>query len=199
LSRDPVSRDRVTTDILADGGTVTEPGLTPQQRVTQVAALQRQADDAMAALTDRVAAAKKVREQALAVSGEASSRDGTIRVVVDSTGVVTSLTLAPSVFERGTPERLGVAIVATVQEAAAKARAAMTAAMEPIRADGAAARAATAAVPGLEELRFGVPEVPRTAVDPTGEQDPWRPEPEPAPRRRDDDSNDQADWLEGPR
>jgi DNA-binding protein YbaB len=184
----------VTTDIFADGGTVTEPGLTPAQRVARVAALQREADDAMAALTDRVAAARTVSERALTVSGEASSRDGTVRVVVDPTGVVTSLTLAPTAFERGTPERLSTAIVATAQEAAAKARAAMTDAMAPIRGPS----AATAAIPELDALRFAVPEVPRTAVDPTGEQDPRRPGTEPAPRAPDGESNEQADWLEGP-
>ena len=158
----------------------------------------------MSALRERVAAARQVREQALAVSGEATSGGGTIRVVVDSTGVMTALTLAPSVFDRGTPERLSSAIVATIQAAAAKARAGMAEAMAPIRDGGATASAATAAVPELAGLRFDVPEVPRTAIDPTVDRDPWQAEqPEPAsppppPRPVEPAPDDEAEWPERP-
>jgi DNA-binding protein YbaB len=147
---------------------VTEPGLTPEQRVARVRELRQEADAAMSAYQSRIAAAGQARERALGVTGQASSRDGSVRVTVDSTGVVTGLELAPSALEKYTPEKLSTAIVATIQEAAAQARATMAEAMAPLRESGAAARAATAGVPELAALRFEVPAVPRTATDPTG-------------------------------
>jgi DNA-binding protein YbaB len=163
---------------------VTGPGFTPER----VADLQRQADDTMSALQERITAAAEVRERAMSVSGSASSEDGTVTVVVDSTGVVTSLTFAPSVFDRNTPDRLASTVVAVIQQAAARARADMTEAMAPIRAGADAARRAAAGVPELSALRFDVPEVPHTAVDLSGAQDPWAgvtpAEPE-RPKRRD--------------
>jgi DNA-binding protein YbaB len=163
---------------------VTEPGLTPEQRLARVADLQQQADSAMATLRKRIAAAGEARDLAREVSGEATSQDGAVRVKVDSTGVVTALNLAPSAFDRSTPERLATTIVATIQKAATTARAGMTEAMAPLRAGGDQARAAMAGIPELDSLRFDVPEVPRTAVDPTN-QDPWaatrEPEPEEEP------------------
>jgi DNA-binding protein YbaB len=167
---------------------VTGPGFTPEL----VAELQRQADDTMAALQERITAAAGVRERAMSVSGSASSDDGTVTVVVDSTGVVTSLTFAPSVFDRNTPDRLASTVVAVIQKAASKARADMADAMAPIRSDADAARKAAAGVPELSALRFDVPEVPHTAVDLSGSQDPWAgvtpAEPERPKRRRDEEA-----------
>jgi DNA-binding protein YbaB len=152
---------------------VTEPGLTPEQRVARVNELQQQASAAMTNLRATVAAAGEARQRALAVSGEAGSRDQTVRVKVDSTGVLTSLTIAPGTFEKTTPERLAATITATIQEAASRARSDMAEAMAPLREGAGRAGTATAAVPELRELRFGVPEVPRTATDPTTSGDPW--------------------------
>jgi len=148
---------------------VTGPGFTPER----VAELQRQAADTMTALQERITAAAEVRERAMSVSGQASSQDGTVTAVVDSTGVVTSLTFAPSTFDRNTPEKLASTVVAVIQQAAAKARADMAEAMTPIRAGGDAARKAAAGVPDLSALRFDVPAVPHTAVDRSGQQDSW--------------------------
>lgn len=142
---------------------MTEPGFTPKR----VAELQQQAADTMAALRERITAAVQVHERAMSVSGEARSQDGTVTAVVDSTGVVTSLTFGPSTFDKNTPEKLASTVVAVIQQAAARARADMAAAMAPIRA-GADAR-----VPELDALRFDVPPVPHTAVDRSGPADPW--------------------------
>jgi DNA-binding protein YbaB len=143
---------------------VTEPGFTPKR----VAELQRQAADTMAALQQRITAAAQVHERAMSVSGQASSQDGTVTAVVDSTGVVTSLAFGPSTFDRNTPEKLASTVVAVIQQAAARARADMAEAMAPIRAGGDAVH-----VPELDALRFDVPAVPHTAVDRSGSQDPW--------------------------
>ncbi|HEY3606923.1 MAG TPA: YbaB/EbfC family nucleoid-associated protein [Pseudonocardiaceae bacterium] len=166
---------------------MTEPGFT----AARVAELQREADGTMAALADRITAAAQVRERAMSVSGKASSQDGSVTVVVDSTGVVTSLTLAPTVFDRTTPEKLASTLVAVIQQAATRARTDMAAAMAPLRAGGDAARKAAAGVPELSALRFDVPEVPHTAVDRSGAPDPWagvtpdaEPTPAPAPGSR---------------
>jgi DNA-binding protein YbaB len=150
---------------------MTEPKASLEQRTAE---LQRQADTAMAHLKSRIAGVREAQQQAMLATGEATSKDGVVRVVVDNTGVVTSLTLAPSAFDRGTPERLAQTVVATIQSAAAQARGRMSEAMAAIRADDAdevSSAARGAASLGIAPLP--VPEVPRTAVDPTGQQDGW--------------------------
>jgi DNA-binding protein YbaB len=147
-----------------------EPGLPPEQLPARVAELREQADQAMAALRERVAAAQQLRAQAAGTTGEASSGDGRVRAVVDMTGVVTSLTFAPSVFDHSTPASLASTVVATIQAAAAKARATVNEAMAPLKTDR-----SPSSVAGLAELRDGsldVPSVPRTAADPTVPQEP---------------------------
>jgi DNA-binding protein YbaB len=156
----------------------------------RVAELRQEADKAMAALRERVTAARELQQQAMGATGEASSGDGRVRVVVDATGVVTSLTFAPSVFDTTTPETLATTVVATIQAAATKARTKVTEAMAPIRADGEPARAGVAGIPELQGLRFGVPEVPMTATDPTAQQDVWL---EPARPPADESGDSSAD------
>lgn len=161
---------------------MTEPAPTPEQSIAQrTAEYQRQADEAMAHLKSRIEGVKAAQQQAMGVTGEATSKDGVVRAVVDSTGVVTSLTLAPSAFDRGTPERLAQTVVATIQSAAAQARGRMSAAMAEIRGeDSGLAKSAAQGAATLGIAPLPVPEVPRTAVDPTGQQDGWGAAPEPA-------------------
>ncbi|HEX5402865.1 MAG TPA: YbaB/EbfC family nucleoid-associated protein [Pseudonocardiaceae bacterium] len=159
-----------------------EPTPSPEQSLEQrTAELQQQAGDAMAHLKARIAGVRQAQQQAMQANGEATSRDGVVRVVVDGTGVVTSLTLAPSAFDRSTPDRLAQTITATIQSAAAQARGRTSAAMAAIRGDdkGLLSSAAKGAA-GLGVPPLPVPEVPRTAVDPTGQQDGWA-VPPPAP------------------
>jgi DNA-binding protein YbaB len=124
------------------------------------------------------ATAARVREQqraALSVNGTARSQDGTVRAVVDATGVVTSLDLEPSVFARSTPDKLARTVVATIQAAARQARTQLDASQQSMRAphEGVLAKAAQGAGRlGLPAV--GVPEVPSTAVDPTGDTDDWQ-------------------------
>lgn len=157
------------------------PGVDLASEQARVAGLRGEADEVLRGLHEKLAAVREAQRDALATTATATSRDGSVRAVVDATGVVTSLVFAPSAFERGTPERLAQTAVATIQEAARQARAATSRALAPVRGPGSGALAAAArAVPGLDAL--AVPEVPRTAVDP-GEGDPWRREPERAPER----------------
>lgn len=174
-----------------------EPDLSADERIKQLYA---EADSTMKQFNDRMATVRQAQQQALAATGEASSQDGSVRASVDSTGVVTALTIAPSAFERTTPERLAQTVVATIQRAAAQSRGQASAALVPAAPEqGLSAKAAEAlAEYGIPKV--GVPEVPRTAVDPTlpdttyeqppvdtARQDAWanghavETEPEPAP------------------
>jgi DNA-binding protein YbaB len=144
---------------------MTEPGLTPEERAARVSALQIEADEAMAGLRTRMAAVAQAQQTALSGTGEATSRDGSVRVTVDATGVVTQLAFSDTAFQKSTPERLAAATVATVQEAAAQARARMQQTLAPLTSESQGALAAARRnVPGLAGLT--VPEVPHTATDP---------------------------------
>ena len=135
--------------------------------------LRQEADTVMAGLRARIEAAGEVRERALDVSGTAKSYDSRVTATVDATGVLTSLTLSPSLFDTMTAQKLAATIVATVQKAATQARADMADAMAPLREGAAPAGHALASVPELSELRTSLPEVPHTALDQSRPQDPW--------------------------
>jgi len=132
---------------------------------------QAQADEIAAQVR---AMAEQVREQqatALAVTGSASSQDGTVRAVVDATGVVTALEFAPSALERGSLDKLARTTVATIQSAAAQARTSMAEQWQSLQGVLATAAAGTERL-GLP--RVGVPDVPRTETDQTGPADSWQ-------------------------
>lgn len=155
----------------------------------RVAQLHEQAESVLSGLQDKIDAVREAQASALAVTGEETSRDGSVRVVVDSTGVVTSLTFAPSAFTRNTPEKLAQATVATIQAAAAKARGKAGDALAGVRAPASGMLAAAAsAYPDLDPTALSVPSVPRTATDPgedafgTAEQP--APPPDSSDRRR---------------
>lgn len=153
-----------------------DPGMSPDQQIRDLYA---EADRTMEQLKNRVANIQQAQQQAMHARGEATSQDGSVRVAVDATGVVTSLEFAGSVFEKTTPERLAQTVVATIQAAAAQARSRMAAAMAPAADPETSAKAAE----GLAAFgipKFGVPSVPRTAADPTA-QDVWFEEPAAAP------------------
>jgi DNA-binding protein YbaB len=153
---------------------MTEPDLSPEQRAAKVAELRQQADGALAGLRAQMAAVKQAQQEALSSTGEATSRDGSVQAAVDATGVVTALKLSPNAFERTTPDKLAQAVVATIQAAAAKARAKVSETMAPVRAQSANVLAAAGNANGLDAAKLSTPDVPRTAADPTGQDDPWR-------------------------
>jgi DNA-binding protein YbaB len=153
---------------------MTEPDLSPEQRLARVAELRQQADGALAGLRAQMAAVKQAQQQALSSTGEATSRDGSVQVAVDATGVVTSLKLAPTAFDRTTPEKLAQTVVATIQSAAAKARAKVSETLAPVRAQSANVLAAAGSAVGIDASQLTTPEVPRTATDASDQGDPWR-------------------------
>jgi hypothetical protein len=73
------------------------------------------------------------KEQALEVTGEASSPDGSVRATVDAGGMLTDLVLTDRA--RRMPGLAGV-ITTVTQEAAARARAAVRETYEPLRREG---------------------------------------------------------------
>lgn len=142
-----------------------------EQRLTP----QEQIDSVVAELRSRAAKIRENQAAALATTGEAASHDGTVRATVDATGVLTALSFTPSLFERSTPDKLARTIVATVQAAASQARGKAAEAFQSLRSDDTGVLATAA----RETERWGVPagdvpDVPNTATDPTGDQDPWQ-------------------------
>jgi DNA-binding protein YbaB len=170
------------------------------QETARVEGLRQQADAAMASLQTRLAQVRQAQAEAMQVTGQASSRDGSVRVAVDATGVVTSLTLSPSAFDRNTPEKLAQAIVATLQSAAAQARGQMSTAFSAVRGDGDVVQEAQDGASALGVRRMSVPEVPRTADDPTGQFADWeptRPQQTSQPRQpKNDDEPEEFSWDE---
>lgn len=167
------------------------------EQTARVQGLRQQADAAMTALHNRIEQVRQAHADAMHVTGESSSRDGSVRVSVDATGVVTSLTLSPSAFDRNTPEKLAQAIVATIQSAAAQARGQLSSAFSSVR--GGSSDVLAAAAQGSASLgvpKLSVPEVPRTADDPTGQFADWEPTRPPAasePRRPSRPRDDEPD------
>ena len=153
---------------------MTEPDLSPEQRLAKVAELRQQADGALAGLRAQMAAVKEAQQQALSSTGEATSRDGSVQVAVDATGVVTALKLAPTAFDRTTPDKLAQTVVATIQAAAAKARAKVSETLAPVRTQSANVLAAAGSAVGIDARQLSTPEVPRTATDASDQTDPWR-------------------------
>jgi DNA-binding protein YbaB len=144
---------------------VAEQRLTPQEQI----------DSVVAELRSRAAKIRENQAVALSATGEAASHDGAVRATVDATGVLTALNFTPSLFDRSTPDKLARTVVATVQAAAAQARTKAADAFQSLRSEGNGLLATAA----RETERWGVPaggvpEVPNTATDPTGDQDPWQ-------------------------
>jgi DNA-binding protein YbaB len=142
-----------------------------EQRLTP----QEQIDSVVTELRSRAAKIRENQAAALSTTGEAASHDGTVRATVDATGVLTALSFTPSLFERSTPDKLARTIVATVQAAASQARGKAAEAFQSLRSDDTGVLATAA----RETERWGVPagdvpDVPNTATDPTGDQDPWQ-------------------------
>lgn len=137
---------------------------------------------------------REAQASALAAGGTASSQDGTVRAVVDAMGVVTSLDLALTVFERTTPDKLARTVVATIQSAARQARAQVNSALESIREQNSGVLAAVAQeTQRMGMPRVGVPEVPNTVVDPTGPQAHWPQPPAEGPAAG-ESADDEKPW-----
>jgi DNA-binding protein YbaB len=166
------------------GERVAESEPTQDQHTAASSQAQAQIDAVLKELAERTAQVREQQASALSVTGRASSQDGTVRATVDATGVVTALDFASSVFDRSTPDKLARTVVATIQAAAAQARGEMSENLAAARAPQEGVLAAAAQGSRGLGIQVGVPEVPRTVTDPTGEQDGWQ---EPQPQVREND------------
>lgn len=135
---------------------------------------QEQVDKVLVELQERAANIRENQATALAATGQATSQDGTVQATVDATGVLTALNFNQRLFERSTPDKLARTIVATVQAAARQARGQAGEAWQSFNSDNAGLLATAARETGRWGIPAGVPAVPNTATDPTGDQDPWQ-------------------------
>ncbi|SFE26489.1 Conserved DNA-binding protein YbaB [Actinopolyspora alba] len=82
-------------------------------------------------IQDKMQQAQRIQDAASAVSGEASSGDGSVRVTVDQNGNMSDLRLEDGAL-RQRPEQLSEAILTTVRSAQAQLTDRMREAMEPV-------------------------------------------------------------------
>lgn len=83
----------------------------------------------------RKEALREAEEQALKTTGEAESRDGSVRATVDAGGMLTNLTLTTEAL-RMTPGDLAGLVTTVTQQAAAQAREAVRQTYESLRNEG---------------------------------------------------------------
>jgi hypothetical protein len=107
---------------------MTDPSLT--ERARQLSA---EAEHLYGVTRRRKEALRAAKEQALKVTGEASSPDGSVRATVDAGGMLTDLALTAKALR--TTDLAGV-ITTVTQDAAARARAAVREMYEPLRGEG---------------------------------------------------------------
>lgn len=107
---------------------MTDPSLT--ERARQLGA---EAEHLYGVTKRRKEALRTAKEQALKVTGEASSPDGSVRATVDAGGMLTDLALTAKALR--TTDLAGL-ITTVTQEAATRARAAVRETYEPLRGEG---------------------------------------------------------------
>jgi DNA-binding protein YbaB len=134
------------------------------------AALRTQVDSMLANLERQTSALRDAQAEAVAKTGTATSKDGLVKAVVNAAGIVTDVQLAPTSFERSTPEKLARSIVEVIQLAAVDARQQADAALAPFQEN----------VPDLPDLFPGAPSLKDLLPTPPTV-------PAAAPRRQDDD------------
>lgn len=92
-------------------------------------------DGLMRELKQRTDGLKDAQAAISAMSGYASSPDGTVTAKVDSTGVLDELELTSRAFERTTPEQLARTITQVIRKAAGNVREQVQAEMAPLTSD----------------------------------------------------------------
>ncbi|GAA2663787.1 MULTISPECIES: YbaB/EbfC family nucleoid-associated protein [Actinosynnema] len=123
-------------------------------------------DSVMREVRQRTEALKDVQAAVAALSGRASSPDGSVTAVVDSTGVLDRLELGPRAFERSTPEQLARTITAVVRQAAGSVRDQVSGAMAPLAEDGEPRIDLPDILPGAPSLRDMLRVEPRDETPP---------------------------------
>lgn len=138
------------------------------------AAMREQVEQMLSDLQRRTEGLREAQAATAEVTGEATSTDGRVRASVDADGMLGDLRLAPSAFDRTTPEALARTIGEVVQQATADARARVAETLAPFTEAGVDL---PDLVPGAPSLRTPVP-------------------PQPS-RRRDDDVGPPTTYLQG--
>lgn len=108
----------------------------PDQRAAleaRNAALRTQVNSMLANLERQTSALRDAQAQAQAATGRATSPDGLVTAEVNASGIATDLRLAPTAFDRNSPERLARSILQVLQQAAGDARQKADAALAPLR------------------------------------------------------------------
>ncbi|ASU77630.1 hypothetical protein CDG81_04110 [Actinopolyspora erythraea] len=128
---------------------------------------------------DKMRQAQRIREAASAVSGEASSRDGSVRVTVDQNGNMSDLRLEPEAM-RQRPEELSEAILSTARSARSQLTERMREAMEPVL--GQDSETMDSVLAGMRDRFPEEPEQGGAASTPGGQES-------------DEEQYDEYDWL----
>lgn len=113
--------------------------MNPHDRRVQLearnAAMRQQVNSLLAGLNRQSAALQKAQVQAAEVTGSATSADGLVTVTVNAVGIVTDVQLAPSAFDRSTPDKLARSVVTVTQQAANAAQRQVEDALAPARGE----------------------------------------------------------------
>ena len=109
--------------------------LDDDQLAARNAELRGTLDNLMRELKDRTDGLRDAQAAIAAMSGVASSPDGTVVVTVDSTGVLDKLELGPRAFDRVTPEQLAQTITQVTRRAAQDVRERVNAHMAPLTSE----------------------------------------------------------------
>lgn len=125
--------------------------MNPHDRRVQLevrnAAMREQVNSLLAGLNRQSAALQKAQVQAAEVTGRATSADGLVTVTVNAVGIVTDVQLAPSAFDRSTPDKLACSVVTVTQQAANAAQRQVEDALAPARGE----------LPDLPDVVSGAP------------------------------------------
>jgi len=97
--------------------------------------MREKVDSALTKVQQQIEQLADLQQAAAAVTAEASSGDGLVSARVNAAGVATELTLAPTTFERSTPDKLQRSVLQVLQTAAQRASDARAKVLEPLQID----------------------------------------------------------------
>ncbi|WP_156756199.1 YbaB/EbfC family nucleoid-associated protein [Actinokineospora pegani] len=95
-------------------------------------AAKEQVDGLLDTFRRQTEALREAQEAASRASASLTSKDGLVRVSVDSSGALSALDLAPSAFDRSTPEALARTVLELARQGAAQVRQQVSDLMTPV-------------------------------------------------------------------
>lgn len=129
------------------------------ERRSRNEALREQIDDMLGDLHRRTDRLARALAAVAALRAEAVAPDGSVRVLVDASGSVVEIDIAPEAFAKTTPLRLGEALTAAAREAAETARTLAADLMAPVSESAVAVPDLPDLIPGAPSLRNLLPVV----------------------------------------